>query len=228
MTETASSSAHEPSRVPHMDYEALYRGESPGKGMATMTTPPWDTNAPNENVIAWHTGGWVHGEVLDIGCGLGDNAVYLAQNGHQVTGLDISPTALATARRRAEDAGVDVTFAVSDSTKLDGYTDAFDTVIDSGLFHCLDDDGGRSYAAAVHRATRAGATLLLSCFSDANLVGQKWPRPAVSEATLREVLSGAGWDIVSLEPATVRGALDGGPPADMAFWYLRAQRRQTT
>ena len=40
-------------------------------------------------------------------------------------------------------------FAVADSTKLEGYTDAFDTVIDSGLFHTLDDDGRRNYVAAV-------------------------------------------------------------------------------
>jgi SAM-dependent methyltransferase len=225
MTRTDSGSSHEFSEVPHMDFDALYRGESPGEGIAPMTTPPWDTQAPNDNVIAWQTGGWVHGDLLDVGCGLGDNAVYLARNGHTVTGLDISPTALITAEQRAKDAGVDVTFAVADSTKLDGYTDAFDTVIDSGLFHSLDDEGRRSYAAAVHRATRPGATLLLSCFSDANLVGQEWPRPAVSEETLRDVLGGAGWDIVSLEAATVRGELDGGPQAEMAFWYLRAQRR---
>ena len=224
MTRTGPSSSQESSGVPHMDFDALYRGESPGDGMAPMSTPPWDTKAPNENVIAWQTGGWVHGDVLDIGCGLGDNAVYLAKSGHKVTGLDISPTALITAERRAKDAGVDVKFAVADSTKLDGYTDAFDTVIDSGLFHCLDDDGRRSYAAAVHRATRPGATLLLSCFSDANPVGEEWPRPAVSEETLRDVLGGAGWDIASLEPATVRGELDGAQ-VEMGFWYLRAQRR---
>ena len=222
MTKTDSSSSQGSSGSPHIDYEALYRGESPGEGIAPMTTPPWDNKAPSESVIAWETGGWVHGDVLDIGCGLGDNAVYLAQNGHTVTGLDISPTALITAERRAKHAGVDVKFAVADSTKLDGYTDAFDTVIDSGLFHSLDDDGRGSYAAAVHRATRAGATLLLSCFSDSNPVGEE-PRPAVSEATLRDVLGDAGWDIQSLEPATVPGELDGAQ-VEMAFWYLRAQR----
>jgi SAM-dependent methyltransferase len=223
MTRTGSSSSQGSTGSHNFDFDALYRGESPAEGVAPVTAPPWDNKEPSESVIGWLAGGWIHGDILDIGCGLGDNAIYLAKNGYPVTGLDISSTALSTARQRADDAGVEVTFAVADSTKLDGYADAFDTVIDSGLFHSLDDDGRRSYVAAVHRATRRGATLLLSCFSDVNPVGDDW-RPAVSEATLRDVLGTAGWDIESLEPATLPGELDGAQ-VEMAFWYLRAQRR---
>ena len=130
---TGPSSSAQPSGGVPFDFDALYRGESPAEGMPAITTPPWDTKAPKENVIAWQEGGWVHGDVLDIGCGLGDNAIYLAENGHAVTGLDISPTALITAERRARDAGVDVKFTVAGSTKLDDYADAFDTVVNSGM-----------------------------------------------------------------------------------------------
>jgi hypothetical protein len=131
---------------------------------------------------------------------------------------------LLTVERRAKDAAVSVKFATVDSTRLDGYTGAFDTVVDSGMFHCLDDVGKRRYAAAVHRTTRDGATLLLSCFSDANSAEPEWPLPVVTTQTLQDVLGGTGWDIVSLEPSTVRREGD-GTEIDMAFWLVHAQRR---
>ena len=224
---TGSTSSSESSGGVRLDFDALYRGESPGDGIPAVATPPWDTKEPKENVTAWHQSGWVHGDVLDIGCGLGDNAIYLAQQGFNVTGLDISPTALTNAERRSHDAGVSVKFAVADSTKLEGYTEAFDTVVDSGMFHCLDDGAKRSYAAAAHRATRPGATLLLSCFCDANPSDEQWPRPAVSEQTLRDVLGGAGWDIEALAPATWCREIDGNE-VEMPCWYVRAQRRTLT
>lgn len=203
------------------DFDALYRGESPAEGVPAVTTPPWDTKAPKENVISWQEAGLVHGDVLDIGCGLGDNAIYLAGHGHRVTGLDISATALIAAERRALDARVDVPFAVADATRLEGYTDAFDTVVDSGCYHCLDEEGRRQYAVAVHRAARPGATLLLSAFSDANAERGDWPRPMVSEQTLRQTLGDAGWTITSLETVTV--PID-EQQTDAVMWMLQARR----
>lgn len=207
-----------------MDFEALYRGESPAPGLPALGGPPWDTKAPKESVLAWQEEGLVHGDVLDIGCGFGDNAVFLAQQGHTVTALDISPTALITAERRAHDAGVTVTFGVADATRLDGYVDAFDTVVDSAMYHCLSPGDRIRYAAAVHRATRPGARLLLSCFSEKNPAGPGWRRPGVSEQSLCDTLGGAGWAVLPLRPFTVVR----DDESVLEFWLVQAERVTTS
>jgi SAM-dependent methyltransferase len=209
-----------------IDFDALYRGESPGPGLPPVPNPPWDTRAPKESVITWQSDGQIRGDVLDIGCGFGDNAIFLAGHGHRVTGVDISPTAVAQAHGRAQHAGLTedaVTFAVGDAADLTGYVEAFDTVIDSGMYHCLDDAERARYATAAYRAVRPGGRLLMCCFTEAHSAGPRWRRPGVSEASLRDTLGGAGWVVDSLRPFDV--------PRDdgvvMAFWLVRADRPGT-
>lgn len=186
-------------------FDKLYRGESPLPGGPQPGTVPWDIGQAQPRLTELEALGAITGEVLDIGCGLGDNAIFLASRGHSVTGLDGSPTAVELARARAAEAGVQVRFDVADATELAGYESAFDTVIDSALFHCLDEDGQRAYAVALHRATRPGARLFLYCFSAGNVNGVEAVGGAVAEGTIRDALGRAGWRIDFLGPTTYLG-----------------------
>jgi SAM-dependent methyltransferase len=181
-------------------FDKLYRGEPTFEGAPPPTGIPWDIGQAQPRLMELEALGAISGEVL--GCGLGDNAIFLASHGYSVTGLDGSAAAIDGARTRAARAGVQLTFGVADATDPTGYEGRFDTVIDSGLYHCLDDDGRRSYAAALHRATRPGARLHLFCFSDGNVNGVIAPTGAVPEANLRDTLTANKWRINYLGPTT--------------------------
>ena len=194
-------------------FDKLYRGESAFEGMPAPAGIPWDVHQAQPRLMEVEALGGISGEVLDIGCGLGDNAIYLASRGHSVTGLDGSPTAIEEARRRAADAGVlkssagstGVTFDVADATNLTGYDGRFDTVVDSALYHCLDEEGQQAYIAGLHRVARPGARLHLWCFSDGNVNGVIAPMGHISESGLRDTLTANGWHIDFLGPTTYVG-----------------------
>jgi SAM-dependent methyltransferase len=186
-------------------FDKLYRGEPAFEGAPAPGGIPWDIHQAQPRLMELEALGGFSGEVLDIGCGLGDNAIYLASRGHSVTGLDGSPAAIEEARRRAAAAGVTVTFDVADATDLSGYESRFDTVVDSALYHCRDDDRRKAYTAPLHRATRPGARLHLSCFSEGSVNGLVAPMGHVPESNIRDTLTANGWRIDFLGPTTYLG-----------------------
>src|SRR5699024_2385970 len=94
------------------------------------------------------------------GCGTGDTARYLAERGFTVTGIDGSPTAIATARDRAQQHGLNnVEFVVADVTTFDVARPQFGTVLDSTLYHSLAVSAREPYFAAIHRSCLPGASL---------------------------------------------------------------------
>jgi SAM-dependent methyltransferase len=205
-------------------FDRLYRGEPAVEGAPRPTGVPWDIRQAQPRLMELESLGGIGGEVLDIGCGLGDNAIFLASRGHSVTGLDGSPTAIEEARNRAAQAGVSLTFGVADATDLTGYEGRFDTVVDSSLYHCLDDDGRQAYAASLYRATRPGARWHLYCFSDGNVNGLVAPMGSVPESNLRDTLTANGWRIDFLGPTTCLASASGFGTGDEDFPRAMAEQ----
>ena len=98
---------------------------------------------------------------LDIGCGAGVEAVWLAKHGFDAHGLDLSPAALRLARARAKRAGVEVDFRRGDARDLPFRARAFGLVTDRSCLHTLYRWDWAGYAAEVARVTRPHGLLVL-------------------------------------------------------------------
>ncbi|WP_280364098.1 class I SAM-dependent methyltransferase [Nocardia wallacei] len=107
------------------------------------------------------------GRALDLGCGIGANAIYLARHGWLVTGVDLVPRAIAEARRRAQEAGVNPLPVHGDATRLAelGIGDGYDLILDVGCYHSLYPATLRAdYARSVTAVATSTATMLLYGF----------------------------------------------------------------
>jgi SAM-dependent methyltransferase len=147
-------------------------------------TPPWDIGRPQPEVVRLVAEGEVVGDVLDVGCGTGENALHLASLGRRVVGVDASPLAIERAREKAASRGLPALFLVADALDLAGIRRRFETVLDCGLFHVFDRDDRRRYAQSLCEVLSPGGTLHVLCFSDEEPPG---PGPhRIAEADLRD------------------------------------------
>src|SRR5438132_9356833 len=192
-------------------FENLYAGQA-----------PWDIGKPQKPFI--DVADQISGSILDAGCGTGDTALFLASRGNKVTGIDFLEEPIRRAKRKAAERGLPATFLVKDALTLKDWSERFDNVIDSGLFHVFDDEDRRRYVEGLASVLKPGGRLFLGCFSDEE-PGTQGPR-RVSKKELQDAFA-AGWSIESIEPARAEVRPD---PKDLTFseggpktWFVVVQ-----
>jgi cyclopropane fatty-acyl-phospholipid synthase-like methyltransferase len=124
--------------------------------------PTWyadELPEPVENAI--RGGWWLPGmRLLDLGCGDGRIAAWLAERGFVVTGIDFSDNAIARARDQYRDRqGLD--FHVVDACGQDPGLGKFEALLDRGCLHTIPMERHREYAGNLMSWSAPGAKLLL-------------------------------------------------------------------
>ncbi len=136
------------------------------------TTPPdqipWNIETPPDALVRLVESGRVLPcRTVDFGCGAGNYAVWLATRGFEVTGIDISPSAIALARKTAEERGVSCSFIVADVLgDLEDVRGPFDFAFDWELLHHIFPKNRVRYVANVARLLAPGARYLSVCFHE--------------------------------------------------------------
>jgi SAM-dependent methyltransferase len=199
--------------------------------------PPWDIGRPQGAVVDAAARGLLDGGVLDIGCGTGDNSIFLAGAGHRVVGVDCVPSVIERAIANASSQGVSgLEFVVADVLESGSGLSGFDHALDTGLFHHLTRQQRVCLADVLASAVRASGTYVTlgfdeSAYSDAGskaalagireaVSGPDDPSPqrppSVSAAQIVEAFSGPAWRGVRVEPARFETRL-GDVPALLAI-----------
>jgi cyclopropane fatty-acyl-phospholipid synthase-like methyltransferase len=148
---------------------------------------PWDMGPREELVQLVDSKRITPCRAIDLGCGTGSNAVFLAQHGFDVTGVDYASSAIEKAKRKATTAKVEVEFVVDDLTNLREINGTFDFLVDYGALDDLTPNNRDRYVKNVLLLTHPGSRFLLWCF--------EWPL-RWWERLVRSVSIGA----MSLEP----------------------------
>ena len=144
---------------------------------AYKTTPPWDVGRPQPAFVELVRAREMNsGSLLDVGCGTGENALYLAGSGFSVVGVDLSNRAIAAAGAKAAERRLRVDFQAGNVLSLDFKDDVFDNVIDSGLFHTFPDNDRPTYVREVARVLVSRGRYFMLCFSEKEPTNWGGPR----------------------------------------------------
>jgi cyclopropane fatty-acyl-phospholipid synthase-like methyltransferase len=197
--------------TPHPSWDLSYTADTP---------PPWDIGRPQPAFVRLADDGLLRGQVLDAGCGRGEQTLLAAVHGADAMGVDISPSAIEQARRKAAERGLAARFEVADALNLGQLGLTFDTVIDCGLFHVFDDDARARYVASLASVLRPGGRCYLMCFSDRQ-PGDFGPR-RVRQDELRAAFSD-GWTVEAIVADTFE-VNPGLPTTTVQAWLATFQR----
>jgi 2-polyprenyl-3-methyl-5-hydroxy-6-metoxy-1,4-benzoquinol methylase len=160
---------------------------------------PWDGHpmSPTLAALVEGDGALAVGSALDIGCGTGDNSVYLAKHGWRVTGVDYVSKPLEAARAKARAAGVTVDFRQADATRLEsaGVVAGFALIVDNGCLHGMSAEDRDAYVRGVESVIAPGGRLLIIAFTPGGSFGV----PGISpDEVMRRFAD--GWTAISSGP----------------------------
>lgn len=183
---------------------------------------PWGVELPPPEVMAL-VAQMPPGRMLDLGCGYGRSAIYLAQHGWLADGVDFVPLAITEAKRRAIAQGVSnkTQFHIASITELTFLQPHYDLAIDIGCMHVLDDAGLHVYHQELIRLLRPGALYLLFVhLRQADEPEDGRPHGIFEETVL--VLFGRGFELEKVEHGTTQ--VEDKPMWHSAwFWFRRRE-----
>ncbi|MGA3676562.1 class I SAM-dependent methyltransferase [Lysinibacillus agricola] len=138
----------------------------------TFKKIPFFVNKPDENLVSYLEKKMIQpSKVLELGCGAGRNAIYLAKQGCSVVGVDVSDRALQLAQERVDEANINVELIGSNIFELDLQEESFDFIYDSGCFHHIAPHRRVTYIELIHTLLKPNGYFALCSFEEQGAYG---------------------------------------------------------